>query len=270
MSYPPPNPYDPNQQPQPGYGQPSPQPPQHYSTDADPYSRPDPYGQSPYGNPPMSVQPGSVPPGGMAQPPGQTPPGPMPPGHVPPPANPFQPGQPAPPPPGGSSNTPLLVTLIVVVVAVAAGAIIIGMMFTGDDGETDVAGNETTAAEASSAAEETTEAEETSEPSPAETTEAEGADYRLPEIDECIENVDEGFYVVPCDSDTAYWKVLHIEKNPDDPDPDDEWHYTAAHNACKDFDYTNYYFTDTAVSAGRDWDPEIDSITAIYCVREVG
>jgi hypothetical protein len=43
MTYPPPNPYDPNQ----GYGQPSPAP-QHYTTDADPYSRPDPYGPSAY------------------------------------------------------------------------------------------------------------------------------------------------------------------------------------------------------------------------------
>jgi hypothetical protein len=28
--------------------------------------------------------------------------------------------------------------------------------------------------------------------------------------------------------------------------------------------------TDTAIAAGREWDPEIDSITAIHCVREVG
>jgi hypothetical protein len=29
-------------------------------------------------------------------------------------------------------------------------------------------------------------------------------------------------------------------------------------------------FTDTVIAAGREWDPESDSIIAIYCVRQVG
>lgn len=261
MSYPPPNPYDPNQQP--GYVQPSPSQPQHFTTDADPYSRPDPYGQPQYGqpgyptNPPMSVVPGSAPPGGV-------PPG----GHGFS-GQAFQPGQAAPPPPRGSSNLPLIVTLAVVVVAIAAGAIFIGMTLTGDDDEPEIAAgtSEETTDEPSPSEEVTSE-----DPTPEETTETADtteAVYRLPKVDECIENVEEGFYVVPCDADTAYWLVLHIEQSPDDPDPEDQWHSTAAHNACKDYDYTQYYFTDTAVSAGRDWDSAIDSITAIYCVVEV-
>lgn len=247
MSYPPPNPYDPGQQP--GYSQPS--QPQHFITDADPYARPDPYGQQGYPtNPPMSVAPGSVPPDQGFQA-GQA----------------FQPGQPAPAPPRGSSNTPLLVTLIVAVVAIAAGAIIIGVTFSDDD-EDPVIADDTS--ESASPSEEVTTEEA---PTPEETTEAaddsDEAVYRPPEEEECIENVEEGFYVVPCDSDTAYWLVVHIEQDPDDPDPEDEWHSVAANDACGGFDYSNYYFTDTAISAGRDWDPEIDSITAIYCVREV-
>ncbi|GAB3650716.1 hypothetical protein [Glycomyces tarimensis] len=255
MSYPPPNPYDPNRQ-QPGYGQSSHPQPQHFNTDGDPYARPDSYTQPGYGqpgypNPPMSVAPGSVPPGG-----------------TPPPTGPvFQPGQPAPPPPGGSSNMPLIVTLVVIVVALAAGAIVISMTLTGEEDDPVIADDETSTEAASTTEEASTEA-----PSPEEETtdsDSDEAVYRLPEVDECIEAVETGFYVVPCDADTAYWVVLHIEEDPDDPDPEDKWHATAAHNACKDFEYTQYYFTDTSISAGREWDPEIDSIIAIYCVREV-
>ncbi|GAB4005401.1 hypothetical protein GCM10029992_53160 [Glycomyces albus] len=255
MSYPPQNPYDPNQQP--GFGQPSPQQPRHFTTDSDPYSRPDPYGQNPYsGAPQMSVQPGSVPP--------NTPPGPPPPpgfqtGQA------FQPGQPAPAPPRGSSNTPLMVTILVIVVALAIGGTVIATLISGDDGDTDIADDPT--GEATTAAEETT--EPSPEPTEEETTDGYEAEYRTPEVDECIENVTDGFYVVPCDAEEAYWLVLHIEQNPDDPDPDDPMHNTAGHNACKDYDYTLFYYTDTALLAGRDWDPEVDSITAIYCVREV-
>ncbi|WP_026931826.1 hypothetical protein [Glycomyces tenuis] len=254
MSYPPPNPYDPGQQ-QPGYGQPS--QPQHFNTDADPYARPDSYGQPSYGqpgyptNPPMSVAPGSVPPNQGYPTTGQA----------------FQPGQPAPAPPSGSSNTPLIATLIVVVVAIAAGAIIIGMTFGGDEEEDPVIADDATSESASpSEEEETTE----DEPSPEETTtDPDEAVYRAPEVDECIENVEEGFYVVPCDSETAYWLVLHIAQSPEDPDPEDEWHAVAANDACEGYEWDQYYFTDTAVSAGREWDPEIDSITAIYCVQRV-
>lgn len=256
MSYPTPNPYDPNQQ-QPGYGPPS-QPP-HFTTDADPYSRPDPYGQPSYGqpgyqaNPPMSVAPGSVPPGGTP-PPGQYP------GQA------FQPGQPAPPPPGGSSNTPLIATLVIVVAVIAAGAIFVGMTLTGGDEEED----DPVVAEESSDDPSPSDEVTSESPSPEETTaDSDEAVYRLPVEDECIENSDEGFYVVPCDAETAYWLVIHVEQSPDDPDPEDEWHSVAASNACDGYDWTQYYFTDTAVSAGREWDPEIDSITAIYCVREV-
>src|SRR5690606_30956412 len=122
MSYPPPNPYDPNQQP--GHSQPS--QPQHFTTECDPYTRFD-SGYPP--NPPMSVAPGSVPPNQGYPPTGA--------GQA------FQPGQPARAPPGGSSNIPLISTLIVVVVAVAAGAIIIGMTFGGDDEEDPVIADDT-------------------------------------------------------------------------------------------------------------------------------
>lgn len=47
-------------------------------------------------------------------------------------------------------------------------------------------------------------------------------------------------------------------------------HSLAAADAGEGYDYSQYYFTDTAIAAGCEWDPEIDSITAIYCVREVG
>ncbi|MCH7229831.1 hypothetical protein L0U85_02995 [Glycomyces sp. L485] len=253
MTYPPPNPYDPNQQP--GYGQPS--QPQHFTTDADPYARPDHQGQAGYGqpaypNPPMSVAPGSVPPGvpttGQPYQPGQA----------------FQPGQPAPLPPRRSSNLPLILTLVVIVVAIAGGAVFIGMTLTGEDDDV-ATGNETTG-EA-----EPSEEGATTEPTPDEATSEAGdeAVYRLPKVDECIEDVKEGFYVVACDAETAYWLVLHIEQNPDDPDPEDPWHSAAATDACEGLEWTQYYFTDTAVTAGRDWDPEVDSINAIYCVREV-
>jgi len=266
MTYPPPpNPYDPSQQP--GYGQPTPAP-QHYTTDADPYSRPDPYGPGTgYGNPPLNVHPGSAPPGQPyspagyvpGQPTGYQPVGP-PPG---PPAGAFQPGQAAPPPPRGNSNTPLIIGLVVVVIAVLIGGVILAMSLGGKE-------DPPVADPATSAAEETTEpAEETAEAEPSEevTTEA-GSSYRVPEEGECIENVTSGFYVVDCASADAYWNVVRIVANPDDPEPADEWHSVAAADACADSGHTQYYFTDTAVTAGRDWDPEIDTITAIYCVKE--
>ncbi|THV22833.1 hypothetical protein [Glycomyces paridis] len=260
MAYPPPNPYDPAQ----GYGQPT---PQHYTTDADPYSRPDPYGPGTgYGNPPLNVQPGSVPPGQPYSPaayPAQT-------GAFQPPAGPpggaFQPGQAAPPPPRGNSNAPLIITFVVIILAIATGGIFLAVNLGDDDGDP-VAESTTT-----EAPEETTEpAEETTEPEPSteEATTGEESVYRVPQEGECIENVTTGFYVVDCEAADAYWYVVHIAKNPEDPDPTDQWHSVAANDACDGYEWTQYYYTDTAIAAGRDWDPEIDSITAIYCVREV-
>ncbi|WP_030160075.1 hypothetical protein [Glycomyces sp. NRRL B-16210] len=264
MTYPPSNPYDPSQPP--GYGQPTPAP-QHYTTDADPYARPDSYGPGTgYGNPPLNVQPGSAPPGqpyspgpgfspatgGYTQPP------------VGPPGGAFQPGQAAPPPPKGTSNAPLIITFIVVILAIAGGGIFL-VANLGDDG--DPVAEESTSApdEETSEPDEVTSAETPSE----EVTTDSGSVYRVPKEGECIENVESGFYVVSCDSADAYWYVVHIEQNPSDPDPDDSWHSVAANNACSGYEWTQYYFTDTAIAAGRDWDPSIDSITAIYCVREV-
>lgn len=274
MTYPPPNPYDPNQSP--GYGQPSPAP-QHYTTDADPYSRPDPYGPG-AGYPTAPSHPNSAPPG---QPYSPGPAYPQPGGYTQPPVGPlpqstapqafavaggaFQPGQAAPPPPGGgSTNTPLIITLVVVVIAVIGGGIMLGLSMSGDD---DPDPKETTAAaadETSEEVEETTAAEPTEE----ETTEDESV-YRVPAEGECIENNPEGFYVVACDSDAAYWEVLKVVQSPEDPEPTDAYHTVAATDACAGSGNTNYYYTDTAILAGRDWDPEIDSITAVYCVKEV-
>jgi hypothetical protein len=262
MTYPPPNPYDPSQQ-QPGYGPPS--TPRHYTTDSDPYSRPDPYGPGTgYGNPPLNVHPGSAPPGQPYSPGGYAPSPPpayqpAPPG---PPGGAFQPGQAAPPPPRNGSNITLIVTIAAVVLAVAIGGTFLVMNTRGDDEPaadetTEAAQEETTAAE-----EETTAAEEL--------TTAEGDSvYRVPAEGECIENVTTGFYVVDCEAETAYWYVVHIEPEPADSDPSDPAHSVAAADACDGYDYSNYYYTDTAIAAGRDWDPDIDSITAVYCVREV-
>ncbi|SDE23432.1 hypothetical protein [Glycomyces harbinensis] len=273
MTYPPPsNPYDPSQS-SPGYGQPS--VPQHYTTDADPYSRPDPYGPGTgYSNPPLNVQPGSGPPGqpyspGPAYVPGQ--PAAYQPGPPPPPGPPggaFQPGMAAPPPPGGNSSMPLIITLVVVVLAVATGGIVLAMNLGNDDADVGTEGATTaaeTSEEATTGAEETTEAAPTTE---AETTEGDSV-YRVPVEGECIENVTSGFYVVDCASADAYWYVLRIAANPADPDPTDEWHSVAAADACDGSGHTQYYFTDTAIAAGRDWDPDVDTITAIYCVQEV-
>jgi len=261
MTYPPPNPYDPNQSP--GYGQPS--APQHYTTDADPYSRPDPYGPG-AGYPSAPNHPASAPPGqpyspgpayaqtgGYQQPP------------MGPPGGAFQPGQAAPPPPGGNTNTPLIITLIVVVVAVIGGGIVLALNMGGGDEDPDP--QETTAAaETSEEAEETTAAEEPSEDEA--TSEGESV-YRVPAEGECIENNPAGFYVVDCSSDAAYWEVLKVVQSPDDPEPTDPAHSVAAADACEGTGNTNYYYTDTAIAAGRDWDPELDSITAVYCVKEV-
>lgn len=256
MTYPPPNPYNPAQSP---YGQPSPAP-QHYTTDADPYSRPDPYGPG-TGYPTTPSHPGSAPPGQPYSPgPAYTQPG----GYMqPPPAGPFQPTQAAPPPPRGNSNTPLIITLVVVVVAVIGGGIMLALSMGGDE---DPEPTETTAAaeETSEAAEETSAAE----PSEEATTEGESV-YRVPVEGECIENNPEGFYVVDCESDLAYWEVLKVVNSPADPEPTDPAHTVAATDACEGSGNTSYYYTDTAILAGRDWDPELDSITAVYCVKEV-
>ncbi|MCC3761664.1 hypothetical protein K3N28_01065 [Glycomyces sp. TRM65418] len=270
MTYPPQNPYDPSQPP--GPGQPSPGP-QHYTTDADPYSRPDPYGPgSGYGNPPLNLRPGSAPPGQPYSPgPAYTPaqPGgyqPAPPGPPGPPVGPFQPGQAAPPPPGGSANIPLIATLAVVLLVVIGGGVLLVMNLNKDDGDPDAAS--TTSAEATSEAEPTEEATTEAEPTAEATSEGESV-YRVPVEGECIENVTTGFYVVDCESPDAYWSVLKIVQNPEDPDPTDPYHAVAAADACAGSGNTQYYYTDTAIAAGRDWDPEIDSITAIYCVKEV-
>ncbi|GAA2155653.1 MULTISPECIES: hypothetical protein [Glycomyces] len=262
MTYPPPNPYDPNQSP--GYGQPS--APQHYTTDADPYSRPDPYGPG-VGYPSAPNHPASAPPG---QPYSPGPAYPQTGGYQQPPVGPpggaFQPGQAAPPPPGGgSSNTPLIITLIVVVVAVIGGGIVLALNMGGGDEDPDPQ-ESTSEAATSEAAEETTEAEEPSEEEA--TTEGESV-YRVPAEGECIENNPAGFYVVDCSSDAAYWEVLKVVQSPADPEPTDPAHSVAAADACEGTGNTNYYYTDTAIAAGRDWDPDLDSITAVYCVKEV-
>ncbi|MQM24822.1 hypothetical protein [Glycomyces albidus] len=269
MTYPPPNPFDPSQQ-QPGYGQPS--APQHYTTDADPYSRPDTYGPGTgYGNPPLNVHPGSAPPGQPYSPgapgyvPGQPTGGFQPPPPPGPPGGAFQPGQAAPPPPRSGGNTTLIVGLVAVILVVAIGGTVLALSLGGN--EDDPVAQETT-----EAAEETTEAEEetsAAEPSEEATTAEGESTYRVPEEGECIENVETGFYVVDCESADAYWYVVHIEQSPADPDPTDPYHAVAAADACDGFEWTQYYYTDTAIAAGRDWDPEIDSITAIYCVRPV-
>jgi hypothetical protein len=266
MTYPPPNPYDPNQSP--GYGQPSPAP-QHYTTDADPYSRPDPYGPG-AGYQSAPSHPGSAPPGqpyspGPAYP--QTGGYPQPQSSAPQafavPGGAFQPGQAAPPPPRGNSNTPLIITLVVVVIAVIGGGIMLGLSMSGDD-DPDPAESTSAAEETSEAAEETTAAEPTEEA----TTEGESV-YRVPAEGECIENNPEGFYVVDCGSELAYWEVLRVVQSPEDPEPTDAGHAVAAANACDGSGNTTYYYPDTAIAAGRDWDPELDSITAVYCVKEV-
>jgi cytoskeletal protein RodZ len=163
---------------------------------------------------------------------------------------------------------PLIITLVVVVVAVIGGGILLGINLSKDDpeGPTTEAAGETSEAEAeTSAAEETSEAaEETTE----EATEGESV-YRVPVEGECIENVETGFYVVDCESEDAYWSVLKIVQSPADPDPSDPYHTVAATDACEGSGHTQYYYTDTAIAAGRDWDPEIDSITAVYCVKQV-
>jgi hypothetical protein len=155
---------------------------------------------------------------------------------------------------------PLIVTLVVVVVAVIGGGIFLGVNLSRDDADTDAAGT-TQAAEETTAAEETSAAEE-------ETSEGESV-YRVPVEGECIENVETGFYVVDCDSPDAHWTVLKIVQSPEDPDPADPYHAVAATDACEGTGNTQYYYTDTAIAAGRDWDPDIDSITAVYCVKEV-
>ncbi|MDA1360396.1 resistance to Congo red protein [Glycomyces luteolus] len=259
MTYPPPNPYDPNQSP--GYGQPS--APQHYTTDADPYSRPDPYSPG-AGYQTAPSHPSSAPPGqpyspgpAYAQTGGYQPP-------AGPPGGAFQPGQAAPPPPRGNSNTPLLITLVVIAIAVIGGGIMVGIsMSGGDDPEPE---KTSAAAETTEAAEETSEAAPTGE----EETTAEGESvYRVPAEGECLENNQAGFYVVDCAAETAYWEVLKVVQSPADPEPTDPAHSVAAADACAGTGNTNYYYTDTAIAAGRDWDPEIDSITAVYCVKEV-
>jgi hypothetical protein len=162
---------------------------------------------------------------------------------------------------------PLIITLVVVLVAVIGGGILLAVNLGGDDRKDEAA--ETTAAEETSEEAEPTEEETTeAEPTAEETTEGESV-YRVPVEGECIENVETGFYVVDCDSPDAYWNVLKIVANPEDPDPSDPYHAVAAADACEGSGYTQYYYTDTAIAAGRDWDPEIDSITAIYCVKEV-
>jgi hypothetical protein len=269
MTYPPPNPFDPSQQP--GYGQPS--APQHYTTDADPYSRPDVYGPGTgYGNPPLNVQPGSAPPGTPYSPgaPGYVPgqPAPQPTGAFQPPGGAFQPGQAAPPPPRSGGNTTLIISLIAVVLVVAIGGTALALSLGGDEKDDQVA----TEDETSEAAEEqTTEAaEETTaaEPSEEATTSGE-SEYRVPAEGECIENVTTGFYVVDCASADAFWYVVHIAQSPADSDPSDQYHAVAAADACDGYEWTQYYYTDTAIAASREWDPDIDSITAIYCVRPV-
>jgi hypothetical protein len=154
--------------------------------------------------------------------------------------------------------------LIVVVVAVIGGGIVLALNMGGGDEDPDPQ-DTTSAAATSEAAEETTEAEEPSEEA---TTEGESV-YRVPAEGECIENNPAGFYVVDCSSDAAYWEVLKVVQSPADPEPTDPAHSVAAADACEGTGNTNYYYTDTAIAAGRDWDPELDSITAVYCVKEV-
>jgi hypothetical protein len=193
VTYPPPNPYDPNQSP--GYGQPSQQP----------YGQPS---QQPYDQP---SQPGygvpSQPGGGFSAPPQQ--PGfppqaglPPQPGFPPTPEGPY--GAPLPPPmPPASGSGGLIAKILSVVGVLAVGLVIVVVRALNNDSTSDTT---TTADE--TAAEPTTEAAvETAIP------EEEGAVVNPAAVGDCMSDAAEGTstdLVVPCDDPTAFWTVTKV------------------------------------------------------------
>ncbi|GAA2286638.1 hypothetical protein GCM10009853_047250 [Glycomyces scopariae] len=210
MTYPPPNPYDPNLTP--GQGQPQ-----------QPYGQPSQPGAGGYGAP--QQQPGygapSQPGGGFGQPQqpgygapaqpgpndGQTlPPAPYgapqpPPGFPPPPGGPY--GAPPIPPPTGGAGRGVLVKILSGVGAVVIALIVIGIRALGNDSGSDSNNSATDAAD-DLAAESTTDTTLSDE-------EMEAAEAA--EVGDCMSDAEvdaTADLVVPCDDPAAFWTITEV------------------------------------------------------------
>ncbi|GAA4913638.1 serine/threonine protein kinase [Stackebrandtia albiflava] len=92
---------------------------------------------------------------------------------------------------------------------------------------------------------------------------------RYPMEGECLMEA-EDYTVVACDSPEADEYVFKIVTDPEDPNPSQPDHDDAAWLACggEGFDY-HYYWRDSAIAVGREWDPETDRIYYFICYRNL-
>jgi serine/threonine-protein kinase len=173
----------------------------------------------------------------------------------------------APPPVSAGDTRFRLLSALVAVLAVAlASGVLLYQVFDVDEGAESAAGDGPGASGSPEF-----EVSEHDPPSP--TVEPVTGDERVkryPVVGECIDDSDD-YYVVACDSDRAFQRILKIVFNPVDPNPAQPSHNDAAWLACQslgpDFDYL---WRDSALEEDdREWNPETDRIYWIMCFEYV-
>jgi serine/threonine-protein kinase len=161
--------------------------------------------------------------------------------------------------------------LISALVAVLALALAIGVLlyqvFDPDEGAESAAGD----GPAASGLSESAQLSEHDPPSP--TVEPVTGDERVeryPVVGECIDDSDD-YYVVSCDSELAYQRILKIVFNPEDPNPAQPEHNDAAWLACQSLgpDIAYLWWDSAADEDDRAWNPETDRIYWIMCYEYV-
>jgi serine/threonine-protein kinase len=173
----------------------------------------------------------------------------------------------APPAPAGDLRFRLLSALVAVLAVALASGVLLYQLFDPDEGAESAAGDGPVASGSSESAE----VSEHDPPSP--TVEPVTGDERVeryPVVGECIDDSD-NYYVVACDSELAYQRILKIVFNPEDPNPSQPEHDDAAWLACQSLgpDY-QYLWRDSALEEDdRPWNPETDRIYWIMCYEYV-
>ncbi|WP_335988659.1 serine/threonine-protein kinase [Glycomyces sp. MUSA5-2] len=93
---------------------------------------------------------------------------------------------------------------------------------------------------------------------------------RAPRAGECLTADEDRYVVVACDSEAAAKRVYRVVTDPEDPNPAQPDHDDAAWEACGhegvEFDY---YWADSAVREGREWEPETDRIYYFLCYQRL-
>lgn len=177
-----------------------------------------------------------------------------------------------PPAAPGQIRLMLLSTLAAVLAVALAGGLLLYQLFGADEGAGSAAGADPGSGASSQSASESPTAN-LDPPSPTvEPVTGDDQVERYPVEGECLNDDDDYYIVVACDSDAAADQVYKIVYNPVDPNPQQPNHEDARWLACGEggMDYKSIY-QDTATKQDPDgtWNPETDRIYWIMCYRNL-